>query len=136
GLLDQALVNYETFRKTLKGKAQKTDSVNDYIHQVSFAKKYMAIPVNATITNMGEAINSEYIESNPSVTADGKVLIFSTCRPENTGGLKDPTFGIYYQDIWMSERDSVTGNWMDAEIIKGALNSKEHDASPSISADG
>jgi Tol biopolymer transport system component len=94
------------------------------------------MPVNAKIKNMGEAINSEYIESNPSVTADGKVLIFSTCRPENTGGLKDPTFGIYYQDIWMSERDSVSGEWMDAEIIRGALNSKDHDASPSISADG
>ncbi len=136
GLLDQALVNYEAYRKTLKGKRQTTDIVNDYIHQVSLAKKYMAVPVNVVIKNMGETINSEYIESNPSVTADGKVLIFSTCRPENTGGLKDPTFGIYYQDIWMSERDSVTGEWQDAEIIRGALNSKDHDASPSISADG
>jgi hypothetical protein len=136
GLLDQALANYETFRKTLKGKAQTTDIVNDYIHQVSLAKQLIAMPVNVVIKNMGEAINSEYLESNPSVTADGKTLIFSTCRPENTGGLKDPTFGIYYQDIWMSERDSVSGEWMDAEIIRGALNSKDHDASPSISADG
>jgi hypothetical protein len=136
GLLDEALKNYETYRGTLKGKVQKSDIVNDYIHQVSLAKTLMSMPVNAKIKNMGEAINSEYIESNPSVTADGKVLIFSTCRPENTGGLKDPTFGIYYQDIWMSERDSVSGEWMDAEIIRGALNSKDHDASPSISADG
>lgn len=136
GLLDEALKNYETYRGTLKGKVQKSDIVNDYIHQVSLAKTLMSMPVNAKIKNMGEAVNSEYIESNPSVTADGKVLIFSTCRPENTGGLKDPTFGIYYQDIWMSERDSVSGEWMDAEIIRGALNSKDHDASPSISADG
>ena len=136
GLLDQALANYEAYRKTLKGKAQTTDIVNDYIHQVSLAKTLISTPVNVTIKNMGEAINSEYIESNPSVTADGKILIFSTCRPENTGGLKDPTFGIYYQDIWMSERDSVTGEWTDAVIIPGALNSKDHDASPSISADG
>lgn len=136
GLLDQALTNYEAFRKTLKGKRQTTDIVNDYIHQVSLAKQYISMPVNVKITNMGEAINSEYIESNPSVTADGNTLIFSTCRPENTGGLKDPTFGIYYQDIWMSEKDSVTGAWMDAELIRGALNSKDHDASPSISADG
>jgi len=136
GMLDEALVNYEAYRKTLKGKVQTTDIVNDYIYQVSLAKKLISMPVNVTITNMGEAINSEYIESNPSVTADGTTLIFSTCRPENTGGLKDPTFGIYYQDIWMSERDSATGKWMDAELIQGALNSKDHDASPSISADG
>lgn len=136
GLLDQALANYEIYRKTLKGKTQSTDIVNDYIHQVSLAKQYISMPVNVKIANMGEAINSEYIESNPSVTADGRVLIFSTCRPENTGGLKDPTFGIYYQDIWISERDSVSGAWTDAEIIRGALNSKDHDASPSISADG
>jgi hypothetical protein len=136
GMLDASLINYEAYRKTLKGKAQTTDIVNDYIHQVSLAKQLMSMPVNVIIKNMGEAINSEYIESNPSVTADGKTLIFSTCRPENTGGLKDPTFGIYYQDIWMSERDTVSGAWQDAEIIPGALNSKDHDASPSISADG
>lgn len=136
GMLDEGLKNYEIFRKSLKGKAQTTDIVNDYIHQISLAKKYMAIPVNVVIKNMGEAINSEYIESNPSVTADGRVLIFSTMRPENTGGLKDPTIGLYYQDIWMSERDSISGEWQDAELIKGALNTKDHDASPSISADG
>ncbi len=136
GMLDEALVNYEAYRKTLKGKAQTTDIVNDYMHQVSLAKKLMSTPVNVTIKNMGEAVNTEFTESNPSVTADGRVLIFSTCRPENTGGQKDPTFGIYYQDIWMSERDSVSGEWMDAEIIKGALNSNAHDASPSISPDG
>lgn len=136
GMLDDALKNYETYRATLKGKAQSTDIVNDYIYQVSVAKKLMAIPVNVVIKNMGEAINTEYIESNPSVTADGSMLIFSTCRPENTGGQKDPTFGIYYQDIWMAERDSVSGEWQDAEIIQGALNTNAHDASPSISPDG
>ncbi len=136
GLLDEALKNYEFYRGTLKGKAQTSDIVNDYILQENQAKKLMSTPVNVTITNLGEAINSEFIESNPSVTADGKTLIFTTCRPGNTGGLKDPINGLYFEDIWMSERDTVTGEWQDAENIKGALNTKEHDASCCISADG
>lgn len=136
GMLDEALVNYNKFRSTLKGKAQKTDMVNDYIFQIERAKKFIANPVNAVVVDLGSAINTEYIESNPSVSADGTMMIFTTCRPENTGGGIDPVYNIYYQDIWVSYKDSVTGKWLDAEKLPGEINTKEHDACTSLSPDG
>lgn len=136
GLLDEALKSFQAYKSRLKGKKATTDIVNEYIYQVDLAKKLMSMPVNVTIRNMGDMINTEYRESNPSITADGNTFIFTSCRPENTGGQIDPNFGIYYQDIWISEKDSLTGKWSDAELVPGEINTKEHDACLSISADG
>lgn len=136
GLFDDALKNFDIYRSTLKGKKATTNIVNEYIEQVNNAKILMELPVDVTITNMGAAINTEYRESNPSITADGQTFIFTSCRPENTGGLIDPNFGIYYQDVWISEKDSVTGKWQDADLIPGEINTNEHDACLSISPDG
>jgi len=136
GMFDEALKNFETYRSTLKGKKATTNIVNEYITQVKVASGLMSVPVNVTITNMGPMINTEYIESNPSVTADGNTFIFTSCRPENTGGQIDPELNIYFQDIWISVRDSITGKWTEAELLDGEINTKEHDASLSISPDG
>lgn len=136
GLLDDAMVSFEKFRATLKGKNATTHIVNEHIHQLEMAKKLISMPVDVKIRNLGQAINSEYKESNPSISADGNTLIFTTCRPENTGGKIDPNFGIYYQDIWESVRDSVTGEWTDASPVYGQLNTEWHDANTSISPDG
>ncbi len=48
----------------------------------------------------------------------------------------DPNFGIYYQDVWYSEADSITGAWKDADPIFGDINTEGHDACTSISPDG
>lgn len=136
GLLNEAKSSFEAFKATLKGKQAQKHIVNEYIYQVENAQKHMANPVNVTIKNMGPAINSEYPESNPSITADGRTFIFTTARPENVGNKIDPEFGIYYQDIWISERDTTTGKWMEAERLSGELNTPDHDANLSISSDG
>lgn len=136
GMFDESLKNYELYRSTLKGKKASSNIVNEYIEQVKNAKTLMSLPVNVTISNMGDAINTEYKESNPSITADGHTFIFTSCRPGNTGGLIDPNFGIYYQDVWISEKDTNTGKWQDAELIPGEINTNEHDACLSISPDG
>lgn len=136
GMLDESLKAFEIFKSTLKGKAAASHLVNEYIYQVNVAKKLMNKPVNVTIKNMGKNINSTYPESNPSITADGKTFIFTTARPQNMGGKKDEVNQLYFQDIWISEKDSVSNEWTEAESIGGELNSDEHDASLSITADG
>lgn len=136
GMLEEATQSLEAFRKKIKGKAAAMHIVNEYIYQLDRAEKLLANPVKVTIQNMGDKINSEYVESNPSVTADGNTFIFTTARPENVGGAMDPVFKIYYQDIWMSIRDSVTGKWHEAERLVGELNTADHDANLSISSDG
>lgn len=135
-MFDEALKNFSIYKSTLSKSDLKDHVVNVYITQVENAKKLYTAPVQVKIENLGEAINSIYRESNPSVTADGNTLIFTTCRPENVGGLIDQDNGVYFQDIWIAELDTNTGKWQEAQPIDGGINTKEHDASLSISPDG
>ncbi len=135
-MFEEAIRNFSVFKSTLGKSELKDHIVNDYMIQVENAKKFYAAPVNVEIKNLGEKINSVYRESNPSITADGNTLIFTTCRPENVGGLIDQENGVYFQDVWISERDSISKEWQEAEPIGGEINTKEHDACVSISPDG
>lgn len=93
-------------------------------------------PRNVKMTNLGEAINSEYPDYSASVSADGKTMIFTSRRPESTGKKQDPEDGKFFEDIFISIKDSISGKWMPAEPIEGNLNTDGHDANMSISADG
>jgi len=80
---------------------------------------------------LGSAINSEYNELRPLVTPDGKLLYFSRQNhPENTGGVKDD------EDIWFSERDTLSGDWQVAKNIGRPLNNNGPNFISSISRDG
>jgi len=80
---------------------------------------------------LGSAINSEYNELRPLVTPDGKTLYFSRQNhPENTGGVKDD------EDIWFSERDTLSGDWQVAKNIGRPLNNNGPNFISSISRDG
>ena len=83
------------------------------------------LPVNAK-ENLGKNINSDCIELNPVITADGKTLFFcrSNCK-ENYGG----------DDIWISTKDA-SGNWTPAINIGEPLNDKANNFVSSISGDG
>jgi len=80
---------------------------------------------------LGSSINSEYNELRPLVTPDGKLLYFSRQNhPENMGGVKDD------EDIWFSERDSLSGDWQVAKNIGRPLNNNGPNFISSISRDG
>jgi Tol biopolymer transport system component len=93
-------------------------------------------PRKVQLKNVGEAINSEYPDYSASVSADGQTLIFTSRRPESTGKLQDPDDGKFFEDIYISRKDSLSGKWLAAEPVEGNLNTEGHDANMSISADG
>jgi outer membrane protein OmpA-like peptidoglycan-associated protein len=74
--------------------------------------------------NMGPAINGKYSEKQPSLSADGRVVYFTSDRP---GGLGD-------YDIWMSSR-MPDGNWSAPVNLGDSINSRELDQSPFIHPD-
>jgi len=88
-------------------------------------------PVNISVENLGDGINTEYAEHSPGVTADEATMVF-TSRRNGTGSLVD-TDGQFYEDIYISHQNN--GVWSEPKGIN-ILNSKDHDASISISADG
>jgi OOP family OmpA-OmpF porin len=92
---------------------------------------YEAAIVNANPERLSETVNSIYDELKPLVTPDGKTLLFSRqFHPENTGGEEDP------EDIWFSQWNEETQEWMEAENMGAPLNTKGPNYISSISPDG
>ncbi|MBA4849274.1 OmpA family protein [Emticicia sp. BO119] len=79
--------------------------------------------------NLGKGVNSKYREVAPIITPDGKTLFFT--RQGHDGNLgRDKK-----QDVWISKMQS-DGTWGNAENIQAPINTEEHNAVSTISADG
>jgi len=76
--------------------------------------------------NLGPTINSAALDMDPSTTADGLTLYFSSRR---SGGI-----GSY--DIWVSKRASTKEPWGEPVNLGAPVNSRMTDSCPDISADG
>lgn len=74
--------------------------------------------------NLGAPVNTKGWESQPSLSADGRMLYFSSERP---GG-----FGL--KDIWVSERNDL-GKWSTPENIGAPVNTPRNEGSPFIHPD-
>lgn len=77
------------------------------------------------IHNLGPIVNTEYWESQPSISADGKTLYFVSNRPDGVGGT----------DIWFTTKDD-NDNWTEPKNIGGPINTSGNEVSPFIAADG
>ncbi len=85
---------------------------------------YLTERVNGTWQkprNMGRNVNSRFWDSQPSLSADGGMLFFSSNRPEGQGG----------NDIWFSKRDG-TGQWSPAENLGQPVNTAGDEVSPFV----
>ena len=137
GKLDEALEEFNAFKTIVAGtKKEKESDVNVFISQVTKAKELMAKPVNVKIENVGDVINSEYDDKNPSITADGRTLIYTSRRPGRSSALDVEGDKKYFEDVYISRWDSIKKKWMDAELLPGSINTEGHDACTSISPDG
>jgi OmpA-OmpF porin, OOP family len=75
--------------------------------------------------NLGPGVNSTYWESQPTLSADGRVLYFASERKAGRGG----------KDIYVSYKNEK-GAWSRAELLPPAINSSRDDVSPFIHANG
>ena len=77
------------------------------------------------LKNLGKNINGiDSWEGQPSITADGRVLFFSSTRENGFGGL----------DLYKSVQDSAK-NWMPAENLGEMINTEGNEKSPFIHYD-
>ncbi|MBB6610076.1 OmpA family protein [Pontibacter sp. Tf4] len=75
--------------------------------------------------NMGNTVNSKAWESQPSLSADGRTLYFSSVR----GG------GVGREDIWVTTRNE-DGTWLAPRNLGEPVNSKGRDLAPFIHVSG
>jgi tetratricopeptide (TPR) repeat protein len=136
GNVDKALDYYYKYKSKLNPKQAERDYVNVLIQQCLTAKDLISKPVNVKINDLGESINSKYVDASPSITANGKTMIYTSRRPENVGGKYDFDAECYYDDIYISKWDEQKHDWAPSVNIGAPINTEYHDANTSISPDG
>jgi hypothetical protein len=75
--------------------------------------------------NLGSPVNTQFWESQPSISADGKLLFFSSNRIGGFGG----------KDIWYTYKDEK-GNWISPRNMGETINTSGDEMSPFIHFDG
>jgi Tol biopolymer transport system component len=136
--LDSAGKELDTYRLLISGKDAKIkdSDVDLYIGMVKTAKEQMAKPIDVKIIQMGPNINSEYDDKRPSVTADGKTMVFTSRRPEGKAQVDVEGDNKPFDHIYMSTWNDTTKTWNPAEFMAGTVNGKGHNACSSITQDG
>jgi len=136
GQIDKAIKSLENFKNKVGAKRANQFEADWYLNQCKNAKELMGKPVEVKIDNAGDKINSEYDDYAPSLSADGKTMIFTSRRPETKGGGIDVEADRkYFEDIYITTWNEEKNIWEDAEQIRGNLNTEGHDASLSLSPD-
>ncbi|MFO7880834.1 MAG: carboxypeptidase regulatory-like domain-containing protein [Bacteroidota bacterium] len=130
-----AINHFEIYINNLSGRDAKKDPATTYLAHAKNAKELMDKKADVEIKNMGEAINSKYVDAVPSITADKSVLVFTSRRPDKADDLRDPNTGNYYDDVYISKKQE-DGSWSEAKPIPGQINTDDYDANTSISPDG
>jgi outer membrane protein OmpA-like peptidoglycan-associated protein len=149
---DKAIDYYQQYKKKLISegvkpvkKKKNTNPQDDIlatieqkIEQCNNGKKYISDPLEYSIQNFGEEINSEFPDYAPAVNKDETLIIFTSRRE---GGTKDKNGEenvdndlLPFEDVYFSER--LDGKWQPAKNIGLPINHTFHDASITISGDG
>jgi hypothetical protein len=137
GKIDEALVEFNDYKSASNSKQAAEEEVDVYINHCNNAKTLMASPIDVKIENLGTAINTKFADKTPCISADGRKLVFTSRRPETTDSPMDVEGdGSYFEDIYISNWDTINKKWADAETVPGNVNTDAHDACTSISPDG
>lgn len=156
---DEAIECYTKLKSVIVNKglgAKQIKEADRFIETCNTGKELVKKPLPVRIENAGPNINSEFPDYAPVISSDESSLIFTSKREGTTGGKKDED-GYYFEDIFSSKKIGETG-WIPsykldtmaetpkrgffkilfskAENIGNSVNTKTHDASIAISADG
>lgn len=114
-----------------KAQTMKNEKIK-HIRECNTGKTMLENEVRCFIDNIGENINSSYDEYNPTITADGNTLYFTSRRDGKN--IEYAPDGKFFENIYVSEKDS-NKVWNKSQIVD-ELNSKTHSAVQGISNDG
>ncbi|WMJ74604.1 OmpA family protein [Cytophagaceae bacterium ABcell3] len=129
-----AISAFEAYKKQLKAsEREKIAEVEKYITYCKNGANLIMDSTAVKITNLGYVINSEYPDYNPLISADESVLMFTSRKPISTGGRLDPKDLMYFEDIYMSEKED--GVWLPP-VSLDKINTAKHEACVALSADG
>ena len=133
---DEAIAHYQAYNATLKKKDQRKEELAQLIKHSKDAKALFSQPKDIFVKNLGPTVNTQYSEHSPVISADDKVLLF-TSRGSNVTGSNEgkkkaiAADGEYFEDIFETRRIDAD-NWEKPRSLSGSLNGTGHDASIQI----
>ncbi|MCX6269770.1 MAG: hypothetical protein NTU44_00855, partial [Bacteroidetes bacterium] len=135
--IDKAVLFYTAYLATLppNDPNNRIKDVSRRLEECDVAKRMMANPVRVLIENVGGAINTNFPEYAPVITADESKMLFTSSRDNTVGGGIDPVDLFYYEDIYISPR-KTSEEWLTALHPDKPLNTEYHDATVGLSPDG
>lgn len=122
----KSMNTYVTHRNT---NQKMVNEANQIIQKSEFAAKVIANPVKYVPINVGPGINTANPEYFPTITVDGKTILF-------TRELKDPTAYMGKQEDFFVSQSKDGINWETAVPMPSNINTKQNEGAPTISADG
>ena len=133
---DKSIEAYNKHLEILHPKDESgvREEIQIALKQCSFGKEIVAHPVRVKIDNVGAGINSPYPDYSPVISADESIMLFTSRRPETTGGGMDPLINEPFEDIYIAER--TNGFWGQAKNMGSNINTDGHDSNCGLSADG
>jgi tetratricopeptide (TPR) repeat protein len=134
---DNAIKHIDLYLANEKLSKPDKEKANGLKGNCKATKEMMANPVNVTIESAGSGINTDdNHEYHPSVTADGRIMVFTSRRSDTEGGKRYAGDNDWYEDVYISHWSDSLNGWAPAVPVPGAINTNGHDASLSISPDG
>jgi outer membrane protein OmpA-like peptidoglycan-associated protein/tetratricopeptide (TPR) repeat protein len=134
---DSAINHYSTYLNHLKnsgGRAEDISELEKFISECEYGKELVKSPIDVRIENLGPVVNTKYPDYGPVVSADEEVMIFTSRRPNSTGGLLDMQTNSFFEDMYISSK--VNKEWSEPVQLPSNINSASHDASIGLSPDG
>lgn len=130
GDYDNALRNLDIYVRNKNANPEMVVQAYSIQESCAFAKKTMANPEQFNPINVGPGINTKDPEYFPTITVDGKTILF-------TRRIHDPNAPMHQQqeDFFVSELSNEK-KWQTAIPMPSNINTVNNEGAPSISADG
>ena len=128
GKYEDALKNIEIFISNPNTVEEWTSKAREIEANARFAAFAIKNPKPFDLINLGEGINSIYPEYYPSITVDGKTMLFTRRLPLNSAAQ-------FQEDFFISENNE-NGIWKKSFPMPSNVNTINNEGAPSISSDG
>jgi len=123
----QAAEQFKLYLQSGRAPSRYAKDAQTMLESAEFAAKAVKDPKDYDPQNLGPAVNSRDMEYFPSISADGKSLVFTHRALE--GSDQD-------EDFWVSRRPTDTSDWGKGKPLQGRLNTELNEGAQSLSSDG
>jgi len=135
GNLEDAKKFYQLAAELYNKGNSKDLNIPFLIECIAFAQKTVAQGPKHQRKDM-KGINSDFMDYSPVLYDNAKRIFFVSRRNNTTGGMRNPSDQVYFEDIYHAVWNSKTQEWDSLTNKLGKLNTAGFDAVSHISADG